>query len=165
MTAYRLVALLLALGACGGAETPTPPPAQPMAAPVAACPEQENCCDEAAQQKQLLEMAMRHYRGEPDDIYASLLIMKDEVWVGLNTGDRRQIRDEEDGSRDYESVTESVSEYLEMPIFEKRTDIQIAATPDVPVAEILRIAKIVKEAGFTTPELMEPKGLASRFVE
>ncbi len=101
---------------------------------------------------------------EEIDVNASILLTKNEIWVGLTLGDRRQIRSDGD-HYDWPGLESTLKEFKEMPVFANRQDIEIAAEDDVAYQTIISamdaaIANEFRDIGF-----VDPQSLSVRFKE
>ena len=97
----------------------------------------------------------------------SVLLTKSEIWVGLTTGDRRQIRNEGD-SYDWESLEEALKEYREMPVFAgppMRSDIEIAAEDEVTYQNVINAMDYSIGMQFRDIGYVDPTSLSVRFKE
>ena len=98
---------------------------------------------------------------EKIEIYASVLLTTNEIWVGLTIGDRRQISNTGDGY-DWDSLDDALKEYKEMPAFDGRQDIEIGAEDDVNYQAIVdamdhSVAKGFRDIGFVDPQSLSVK--------
>ena len=97
----------------------------------------------------------------------SVLLTKNEIWVGLTTGDRRQIRNEGD-SYDWAALEETLQEYREMPVFAgppMRSDIEIAAEDEVTYQSVISAMDYSIGAQFRDIGYVDPTSLSVRFKE
>lgn len=98
-------------------------------------------------------------------INISVLVAQDSHWVGLTTGDRRQIKKTGEGAEgyDYAALAAVLEEYKNQSIFATRQDIEVAAEDGVPYQAIIStmdtaIAKQFPDIGF-----VDPNSLSVRF--
>jgi biopolymer transport protein ExbD len=101
---------------------------------------------------------------EQIDVNASVLLTKNEIWVGLTLGDRRQIRN--DGERyDWQGLEETLKEFKEMPVFANRQDIEIAAEDDVDYQTVISAMDTAIATQFLDIGFVDPQSLSVRFKE
>jgi biopolymer transport protein ExbD len=104
---------------------------------------------------------------EEPPVNISVLLTQNEIWVGLTTGDRRQIRNE-GGSYDWTALEETLQEYSEMPAFAgppMRTDIEIAAEDDVSYQTVINAMDYSIGVQFRDIGYVDPQSLSVRFKE
>lgn len=101
---------------------------------------------------------------EEPPVNASILLTQNEIWVGLTLGDRRQIRSEGD-SYDWQGLEEVLTEYREMPIFEGRSDIEVAAEDDVSYQDVINTMDYAIATDFRDIGFVDPQSLSVRFKE
>ena len=85
---------------------------------------------------------------EDPPVNISVLLTQNEIWVGLTTGDRRQIRNEGEGDYDWKALAETLQEYREMPVFAgppMRADIEIGAEDEVTYQTIVNAMAVKPE--------------------
>lgn len=97
-------------------------------------------------------------------VNASILLTQNEIWVGITTGDRRQINSDGD-SYDWTGLEETLSEYKEMPVFSDRSDIEIAAEDDVDYQTIINAMDTAIATKFRDIGFVDPQSLSVRFKE
>ena len=97
-------------------------------------------------------------------VNASLLLTDNEIWVGLTTGDRRQIRSEGD-SYDWLALEEVLGEYREMAVFDDRSDIEVAAEDDVDYQTVINTMDYAIASGFRDIGFVDPQSLSVKFKE
>lgn len=104
---------------------------------------------------------------DPDPpVNISVLVTENEIWVGLTTGDRRQIRNE--GGYDWGALEEALQEYREMPVFAgppMRTDIEIAAEDQVTYQTVINAMDYALGVDFDDIGYVDPSSLSVRFKE
>ncbi len=97
-------------------------------------------------------------------VNASILLTESEIWVGLTTGDRRQIRS--DGtSYDWIALEETLGEFKELPVFLDRLDIEIAAEDTVTYQNIITAMDAAIAKGFRDIGFVDPQSLSVKFKE
>jgi biopolymer transport protein ExbD len=97
-------------------------------------------------------------------VNASILVTSSEIWVGITTGDRRQINS--DGENyDWGGLEETLKEYREMPVFADRLDIEIAAEDDVSYQNIINAMDTAIATEFRDIGFVDPQSLSVRFKE
>lgn len=101
---------------------------------------------------------------EKIEIYASVLLTTNEVWVGLTVGDRRQISNTADGY-DWDSLEDALDSYKEMPAFEGRQDIEIAAEDEVQYQALVDAMDRAVAKGFRDIGFVDPQSLSVKFKE
>ena len=104
---------------------------------------------------------------EEPPVNISVLLTENEIWVGLTTGDRRQIRNE-GASYDWASLEETLKEYREMPVFAgppMRSDIEIAAEDMVTYQNVINAMDYSIGSQFRDIGYVDPTSLSVRFKE
>lgn len=104
---------------------------------------------------------------EEPPVNISVLLTENEIWVGLTTGDRRQIRNEGD-KYDWTSLEETLKEYREMPVFAgppMRSDIEIAAEDTVTYQNVITAMDYSIGTQFRDIGYVDPTSLSVRFKE
>ena len=104
---------------------------------------------------------------EDPPVNISVLLTKNEIWVGLTTGDRRQIRNEGE-SYDWASLEETLNEYREMPVFAgppMRADIEIGAEDEVTYQTVINAMDYSIGSQFRDIGYVDPTSLSVRFKE
>ncbi len=104
---------------------------------------------------------------EEPPVNISVLLTENEIWVGLTTGDRRQIRNEGD-KYDWASLEEALKEYREMPVFAgppMRSDIEIAAEDAVTYQSVISAMDYSIGSSFRDIGYVDPTSLSVRFKE
>jgi biopolymer transport protein ExbD len=101
---------------------------------------------------------------EKIEIYASVLLTTNEIWVGLTVGDRRQIANTADGY-DWVSLQEALETYKDEPAFENRQDIEVAAEDDVAYQSIIDTMDRAVATGFRDIGFVDPSSLSVKFKE
>ena len=100
---------------------------------------------------------------EEPPINISLLLAQDSVWVGLTTGDRRQIAKMGD-DYDFAQLQEVLTEYKDASgIFKDRSDIEIAAEDGVLYQSIIDAIDSSVSSGFKDVGFVDPSSLSVRF--
>lgn len=97
-------------------------------------------------------------------VNASVLLTPSEVWVGLTTGDRRQIPKDSDGY-DWETVKNNLTEFKELPVFQGRQDIEIAAEEEVDYQSIVTAMDVAVEVQFQDIGFVDAQSLSVKFKE
>lgn len=104
---------------------------------------------------------------EEPPVNISVLLTENEIWVGLTTGDRRQIRNE-GGGYDWAALEETLEEYRDMPVFlgpPMRTDIEIAAEDAVTYQNVINAMDYSIGTQFRDIGYVDPTSLSVRFKE
>jgi biopolymer transport protein ExbD len=101
---------------------------------------------------------------EEDKIYASILLTKNEIWAGLTTGDKRQISNDAEGY-DWDGLEETLKEFKDLPVFNERGDIEIAADDDVKYQTVITAMDASIIAKFDDIGFVDPNSLSVRFRE
>jgi biopolymer transport protein ExbD len=98
----------------------------------------------------------------PPPVNISVLIAKDSHWVGLTTGDRREIKKngEEYNFADLEAA---LADYKASGIFGTRQDIEVAAEDDVTYQTIISTMDTCIGKGFDDIGYVDPGSLSVRF--
>lgn len=110
--------------------------------------------------------AVKEQEEEPP-VNISVLLTENEIWVGLTTGDRRQIRNE-GGGYDWSALEETLEEYRDMPVFlgpPMRTDIEIAAEDAVTYQNVINAMDYSIGTQFRDIGYVDPTSLSVRFKE
>ncbi len=95
-------------------------------------------------------------------INIAILVAQDSQWIGISTGDRRQIKKNGD-DYDWPSLESAVREFKENPIFNDRTDIEIAAEDGVTYQSIISTMDIAIAKGFKDVGFVDPNSLSVPF--
>lgn len=95
-------------------------------------------------------------------INISVLVAQDSHWIGLTTGDRRQIKKAGD-EWDYAGLEQVLTEYKAQAIFTTRSDIEIAAEDGVPYQQIISTMDKAIGKGFQDIGFVDPNSLSVRF--
>lgn len=96
-------------------------------------------------------------------INLSVLVAQDSHWVGITTGDRRQIRKVGE-DYDWKALDETIREFKEdKGIFNNRTDIEVAAEDGVNYQAIISTMDVAIVKGFTDIGYVDPNSLSVRF--
>ncbi len=90
----------------------------------------------------------------------SILVAGDSVWIGVSTGDRRQIKKLGE-AHDWENIAATLAEF-KTTVFATREDIEIAAEDGVQYQDIIAtmdwaIAKGFKDVGYVDPASLTVK--------
>jgi len=93
----------------------------------------------------------------------SVLLTKNDIWVGTTLGDRRQIANLGEGDYDWEGAEEVLSELKETPVFTQRDDIEIAAEDEVRYDFIIGGMDTAIASGFPDVGFVDPQSLSVRF--
>ena len=104
---------------------------------------------------------------EEPPVNISVLLTENEIWVGLTTGDRRQIRNE-GGLYDWTALEETLEEYRDMPVFlgpPMRSDIEIAAEDSVTYQNVINAMDYSIGMQFRDIGYVDPTSLSVRFKE
>jgi biopolymer transport protein ExbD len=104
---------------------------------------------------------------EEPPVNISVLLTENEIWVGLTTGDRRQIRNE-GGAYDWSALDEALEEYRDMPVFlgpPMRSDIEIAAEDAVTYQNVINAMDYAIGQQFRDIGYVDPTSLSVRFKE
>jgi biopolymer transport protein ExbD len=102
---------------------------------------------------------------DPDNnVYATILLTKKEIWIGQTLGDRRQIVNGADGP-DLEALDEVLKEYRDLPVLRDRSDIEIAAEDNVAYQDIVNIMDYAIANQFRDVGFVDPQSLSVKFKE
>jgi biopolymer transport protein TolR len=98
---------------------------------------------------------------QPPPVNCSVLITPDTIWIGLTTGDRRQVRKVGE-DYDWTQFETSIAEIKGTPLFAQRTDIEVGAEDRIPYQAIVSamdsaIAKGFVQVGYMDPGMMSVK--------
>lgn len=97
-------------------------------------------------------------------VNASVLLTQGEIWVGLTTGEKTQIG--KNGELyDWEGLGEILAGYKEMPVFETRNDIEIAAEDDVMYQAVIFSMDVAIASQFRDIGFIDPQSLSVKFKE
>lgn len=94
----------------------------------------------------------------------SVLLTVNEIWVGITTGERLQIRNE-GGFYDWGTLEEELTKYREMAIFADRSDIEIAAEDEVKYQDVVNAMDYSIGIQFRDIGYVGPSSLSVRFKE
>ena len=95
--------------------------------------------------------------------YASILVTKNEVWVGMTTGDLRRINKDGD-NQDWQGLREVLDDYKK-GVFADRSDIEVAAEDDVVYQDVISAMDTAIGAQFRDIGFIDPQSLSVRFKE
>lgn len=101
---------------------------------------------------------------DTNKVYASILVTKSEVWVGMTTGDIQRVVNEGDNP-DWQGVKTVLDGYKQQPVFEGRQDIEVAAEDDVPYQAVISAMDTSIASGFRDIGFIDPQSLSVRFKE
>jgi biopolymer transport protein ExbD len=93
----------------------------------------------------------------------SVLVTKNDVWVGTTLGDRRQIQNLGDGEFDWDGVKEVLGELKESALFTARQDIEVAAEDEVAYDFIIGAMDVSIASGFPDVGFVDPQSLSVKF--
>ena len=93
----------------------------------------------------------------------SVLVAQDSLWVGLTTGDRRQIKKNGE-DQDWPALEETLNEYKNNSgIFKDRKDIELAAEDGVKYQDVISAMDSAIAKGFPDIGFVDPNSLSVRF--
>ena len=93
----------------------------------------------------------------------SVLVSSDSIWIGLTTGDRRQIKNEGD-NYNFVALEDVLNEYKNNSgIFTDRKDIEIAAEDGVMYQAVISAMDSAIAKGFPDIGFVDPNSLSVRF--
>jgi biopolymer transport protein ExbD len=93
----------------------------------------------------------------------SVLVSADSLWIGLTTGDRRQIKNEGD-NYNFVALEEVLNEYKNNSgIFKDRRDIELAAEDGVKYQAVISAMDSAIAKGFPDIGFVDPNSLSVRF--
>ncbi|MBI4510795.1 MAG: biopolymer transporter ExbD [Deltaproteobacteria bacterium] len=95
-------------------------------------------------------------------INISVLVAQDSHWIGLTTGDRRQVKKNGD-DYDFSSLEALIGEYKANAIFADRKDIEVAAEDGVTYQTIISTMDAAIAKGFSDIGFVDPNSLSVRF--
>lgn len=96
-------------------------------------------------------------------IMLSVLVAADSHWVGLTTGDRRQIKKAGE-DYDFAALEQTISDYKNNTgVFRDRQDIEIAAEDGVQYQAIISTMDAAIAKGFPDIGYVDPNSLSVRF--
>jgi biopolymer transport protein ExbD len=96
-------------------------------------------------------------------IYASILITKNELWVGQTTGDLRRINKDGD-VQDWQGLREVLDDYKKTTMAD-RTDIEVAAEDEVAYQDVISAMDTAIAAKFRDIGFIDPQSLSVKFKE
>jgi len=97
-------------------------------------------------------------------INISVLVAPDAVWIGLTTGDRRQIKNNGPDDYDWDAVAEVLNDYKNNTgIFRDRQDIEIAAEDGVKYQAVISAMDQAIAKGFPDIGYVDPGSLSVKF--
>lgn len=118
------------------------------------------------QPKGLQRPGIEHGIEEPE-LTVSVLLTKHDIWVGLTTGDRAQIRSPS-GGYDWQAFATVLAEYRGIPDMEFRPSpggIEIAAEDEITYQQVVNAMDYAIAANFRDVDYREPEALSVRFRE
>ena len=93
----------------------------------------------------------------------SVLVAQDSLWIGLTTGDRRQIKNEGDNPN-FAALEDVLTEYKNNSgIFKDRRDIELAAEDGVKYQAVISAMDSAIAKGFPDIGFVDPNSLSVRF--
>jgi biopolymer transport protein ExbD len=93
----------------------------------------------------------------------SVLVAQDSLWIGLTTGDRRQIKNEGD-NYNFASLEDVLAEYKNNSgIFKDRRDLELAAEDGVKYQAVISAMDSAIAKGFPDIGFVDPNSLSVRF--
>ena len=98
-----------------------------------------------------------------NEVTGSILVTKNEVWVGLSSGDLRRINKDGD-QQDWMGLREVLDDYKKGPLAE-RSDIEVAAEDDVVYQDVISAMDTAIGAQFRDIGFIDPQSLSVRFKE
>jgi biopolymer transport protein TolR len=96
-------------------------------------------------------------------IYASILVSKNELWVGQTSGDIRRVNKDGD-QQDWKGLKDVLDEYKK-GVFADRQDIEVAAEDDVTYQDVISAMDTAIAAQFRDIGFIDPQSLSVRFKE
>ena len=100
---------------------------------------------------------------DTNKVYGSVLVTKNEVWVGLSSGDMRRINKDGD-QQDWMGLREVLDDYKKGPLAD-RSDIEVAAEDDVVYQDVISAMDTAIGAQFRDIGFVDPQSLTVRFKE
>ncbi len=100
---------------------------------------------------------------DQNKIYASVLVTKNELWVGLTSGDLRRINKDGD-QQDWNGLREVLDDYKKSSMAD-RSDIEVAAEDDVVYQDVISAMDTAIGAQFRDIGFIDPQSLSVRFKE
>ena len=98
-----------------------------------------------------------------NEVTGSILVTKNEVWVGLSSGDLRRINKDGD-QQDWMGLREVLDDYKKGPLAD-RADIEVAAEDDVVYQDVISAMDTAIGAQFRDIGFIDPQSLSVRFKE
>lgn len=98
-----------------------------------------------------------------NEVTGSILVTKNEVWVGLSSGDLRRINKDGD-KQDWMGLREVLDDYKKGPLAD-RSDIEVAAEDDVVYQDVISAMDTAIGAQFRDIGFIDPQSLSVRFKE
>jgi biopolymer transport protein TolR len=95
-------------------------------------------------------------------INCSVLVASDAIWVGLTTGDRRQIKKNGE-DYDWAQLETTLAEIKATAIFSAREDIEIGAEDKIPYQSIVSTMDSAITKGFIDIGYVDPSSLSVKF--
>ena len=102
----------------------------------------------------------RSAMGDDERVVLSVLVAKDQFWVGVSRVNEFQQIPRDAGQA--EKLVATLKEQKASAFFADRTDVEIAADDDVPYSDVLDVIAKASEVGFFDWQLTDPAGLAAR---
>jgi biopolymer transport protein TolR len=100
---------------------------------------------------------------DTNEVTGSILVTKNEVWVGLSSGDLRRINKDGD-QQDWMGLREVLDDYKKGPLAD-RSDIEVAAEDDVVYQDVISAMDTAIGAQFRDIGFIDPQSLTVRFKE
>jgi biopolymer transport protein ExbD len=98
-----------------------------------------------------------------NEVTGSILVTKNEVWVGLSSGDLRRINKDGD-QQDWMGLREVLDDYKKGALAD-RSDIEVAAEDDVVYQDVISAMDTAIGAQFRDIGFIDPQSLSVRFKE
>jgi biopolymer transport protein ExbD len=96
-------------------------------------------------------------------VNVSVLVAQDSLWIGLTTGDRRQIKNEGENPN-FAALEDVLTEYKNNSgIFKDRRDIELAAEDGVKYQAVISAMDSAIAKGFPDIGFVDPNSLSVRF--
>jgi len=95
----------------------------------------------------------------------SVLLTKNELWIGITTGDINQVSNNAEGGYNWAELSRILAEFKALPDFEKRADLEVAAEAEVNYQDIVTAMDHSMMMQFKDINYVEPRRLSVRFQE
>jgi biopolymer transport protein ExbD len=97
---------------------------------------------------------------DPERVQLSLLVEKDQLWVGLSRINEFQVIPR--NGHEWDELAKKLAEHRQSAFFVDREDLEIAGDTGVSYGDIVHAIDAASKAGFPWWQLTDPQGLSAR---